>query len=189
MKRINKAIIVMSKIVEVFMWVGAALSAAVAVVLCMGKWEWMKYFTSVSPADTDLRLGSVSVHVQYFGQPNQSAFIFYFVVYSLTVVLAALIFRKLYLVFKTAEGETAMAKGNTPFQPENVRMIRQIGLLTIGIPVFHALVAVFSMIFFHGISVSYSVDFTYFFMGFIALSLSQYFAYGVELQNEVDGLV
>lgn len=190
MKRINKAIIVMSKIVEVFGWVGTTFSAAVVAVLCLNKWEWLKYLTSVTAEDTDLSLGGFSVHVQeIMGQPNREAFVFFFVVSGMTLILTAMIFRNIYLVFKTAEGETVFSKGSTPFQPKNVKMVRQVGFFTIGIPILHTVMAVISMLFFRNISASYSIDLHYFFMGFIALALSQYFAYGVELQNEVDGLV
>ena len=100
-----------------------------------------------------------------------------------------MIFRNVYLIFKTAEGETKFSQGKTPFQKDNIRMVREIGIFCIAIPVVELIVSVIARIVLPVGVVETSVEMTGVFMGLVVLCLSQFFAYGMELQEDVDGLV
>lgn len=94
----------------------------------------------------------------------------------------AMIFRNLYLIFKKSEN-------STPFQPDNVRMFREIGIFSISLP---TVGLVMSGII--GLAVGFdvahvSVSTNGFIMGIIVLCLTQFFAHGVELEKDVDGLL
>ena len=104
-------------------------------------------------------------------------------------ILMAMIFRNVYLIFKTAEGETKFSQGKTPFQKDNIRMVREIGIFCIAIPVVELIVSVIARIVLPVGVVETSVEMTGVFMGLVVLCLSQFFAYGMELQEDVDGLV
>lgn len=78
---------------------------------------------------------------------------------------------------------------STPFQPDNVRMFREIGIFSISLP---TVGLVMSGII--GLAVSFdvaqvSVSTNGFIMGIIVLCLTQFFAHGVELEKDVDGLL
>ncbi len=49
--------------------------------------------------------------------------------------LMGMVFRNIYLILRTAKGKTWFAKGDTPFQNDIVRMVREIGIFHIGVPV------------------------------------------------------
>ena len=94
----------------------------------------------------------------------------------------AMVFRNLYLIIKKSEG-------TTPFQKDNVRMLREIGIFTIAIPVIGFVMSVIARlaIGYEVAEISNSMD--GFIMGIIVLCLTQFFAHGVELENDVDGLL
>ena len=53
MKKLNRAVIIISKIVEVFMWVGCGLSVIIALLAAFNKPGLIRYFTDATPG-TDL---------------------------------------------------------------------------------------------------------------------------------------
>lgn len=78
---------------------------------------------------------------------------------------------------------------STPFQPDNVRMFREFGIFSISLP---TVGLVMSGII--GLAVGFdvaqvSVSTNGFIMGIIVLCLTQFFAHGVELEKDVDGLL
>ena len=93
------------------------------------------------------------------------------------------------LSFKTAEGKTRFSKGETPFQPDNVRMVREIGIFLIAIPAVQFIMSIVARIALGPDMVESSLGMSTVFMGLVVLALSQYFAYGMKLQNDVDGLL
>ena len=103
----------------------------------------------------------------------------------------AMICRNIYLIFKTANGETKFSQGKTPFQPDIVRMIREIGIFSIAIPIVEIIMSIVGSLVLGplGAEFDFSVNLVSVFFGLVVLCLSQFFAYGVQLQKETDGLV
>ncbi len=187
---INKAVIIISKIIEVFCWVGVALCAVLTVVTIVGHQELYAFLTSVDPSATTVSLqGLTLTSSAAFGGLTPGAFIIAWITSLLVLSLMAMIARNINLVFKTSAGETWFSQGNTPFQPDNVRMIREIGIFAIAIPVVEIAMSLVAAIVLGFDTVEINVDMTTIFFGLVALALSQYFSYGAQLETEVDGLV
>ena len=96
--------------------------------------------------------------------------------------LVAMIFRNLYLIIKKSEG-------TTPFQKDNVRMMREIGIFSIGIPVIGLIMNIIARLVLGPEAAEMSNSMEGFVMGIIVLCLTQFFAHGVELEKDVDGLL
>ena len=118
-----------------------------------------------------------------------AAFVVFFITMALTFALMAMCARNVHLIFKTAEGKTRFSKGETPFQPDNVRMVREIGIFLIAIPAVQFIMSIVARIALGPDMVESSLGMSTVFMGLVVLALSQYFAYGMKLQNDVDGLL
>lgn len=103
--------------------------------------------------------------------------------------LIAMVFRDIYLIGRLTLGQTVHAKGSTPFQPDNIRMIREIGIFAISVPVVQLLGSVvLRLVFGSDVDISGFVYMGLVF-GIAMLCLSQVFAYGTQLQRDTDGLI
>ena len=93
----------------------------------------------------------------------------------------AMLFRNIYLILRTAEGRTWFSKGDTPFQADITRMVREIGIFLLALA---ALELVFSLL------VPFlTFDLVYVVIGILMLCLSSIFRYGEDLQQDRDGLI
>ena len=190
MKKLNRAVIIISKIVEVFMWVGAGLSLIITLLSAAGKLNLIRFFTDATPGTELLNSGDFTLRaLNAEGQPVAAAFVLFFLTLVFTLALMAMIARNVHLIFKTAEGRTRFSKGETPFQPDIIRMVREIGIFTIAMPVVQFIMFIISRIALGPDMVESGLGMEKIFIGLVVLALSQYFAYGMQLQNEVDGLV
>lgn len=100
----------------------------------------------------------------------------------LILSLMAMIFRNLHLIIKKSEG-------TTPSQPDNVRMLREVGIFAISVPLVGYAMSIISRIVI-GVEVAeISVSYSGFVIGLVVLCMTQFFARGIELQNDVDGLL
>lgn len=100
-----------------------------------------------------------------------------------TMFCMGMIFRNVRLIFKSADVE-----GETLFNADVIRMVREIGFFCIAVPVigFVALAAGRLIL---GADLEASVQLHGFALGFVVLYLSQFFARGMELEREVEGLL
>ena len=123
--------------------------------------------------------------------------------------LMALIFHNIRRVFDVSSGVDWDSIGPTPFQPANVKLLRQVGCYAIAIPLMklfshwlaHLIhiseqVSEFNIITFFTTTIMYpykvpvpNIRLEEIFMGVAIFCLAQIFAYGVELQSDVDGLL
>ncbi len=177
MKKLNKAVTVLAKIFEVCFWVATALMAAVFLtgIIAPDKLRFL--------ADTgDFTLRGFSIAVTDVSQETiLKAITMIGLAGVLIFPLNAMIFRNIYLIFKASENKT-------PFQPGNVRMVREIGIFSIAGPVVELIVSSVAQLFM-GMTLEISVAIDGIFFGLVVLCLSQFFAYGMSLQEEVDGLL
>ena len=187
MKKLNKAIIIISKIIEVTYFVGAALLAGLMVMGIGGMTDRYGLLSDITGNETVLDLQGFSLSVSKAGTMPSGAFILFFITGIIVFLLTAMIFRNIYLSFKTAEGKTKFSQGETPFQKDIVRMVREIGIFSISIPVVELIMSVIAGFMFT--RVESSVDLTGVVFGLIVLSLSQFFAYGQQLEEDTEGLV
>ena len=96
--------------------------------------------------------------------------------------LMAMIFRNLYLIIKRSESSTV-------FQADNIRMLREIGIFAISIPLAGLALSIVCRLILGTDTVETSVRLYGFSMGLVILCLTQFFARGVELEQDVEGLV
>ncbi len=179
-----------SKIAEVFGWIGAALSMVGIVLSAAGKLSYLRFITDLKPeSGSAVSIGGFSLEFPEAEAAIIPTCVIIFTTVFLICVLAAMVMRNICLIFKTTEGKTKFSKGSTPFQPDNIRMVREIGIFMIAMPVVELILAIIARIVIPGGEVEMSVNLVQVIMGMVVLALSQYFAYGMELQNEVDGLV
>ena len=101
---------------------------------------------------------------------------------ALILGTTALVFRKLHQVIRNA-GES------TPFREDNLRLLRQIGWLSILIPVIGLVMSIVCRLAVGVESAETSVNLFGLSMGILVLCLTQFFAHGVELERDVEGLL
>lgn len=106
-----------------------------------------------------------------------------------TMPCMAMIFRNIYLIIKTSEGKTWFSKGKTPFQKDIVRMVREIGIFSIMIPVIGFIMSLIARLLIGVDSCETSVQIVGVAMGIAMICFSEIFAYGIKLEEEVEGLV
>ena len=185
MKRMNKLGMVITKITEVFHWVGATLMAA-ATVCAKAAPEWVKLFVSVDAKDccgADLNVYGFEVNAPVTdGNMDMTAFLLFGIVATLILAVMAMIFRNLHLIFKKSEN-------TTPFQKDNIRMMREIGIFAIAVPVIGLVMSVLVRMVIGVETAEINVDMAGVFMGIIVLCLTQFFVHGAELEKDVDGLL
>ena len=107
--------------------------------------------------------------------------------WSKTMLIMAMIFSNIHLIVKTAEGDTWFSTGATPFQPDNVRMVREIGIFLIMIYVVGLIIEAGAYIACQDVEGSTTMMPLAF--GIIVICLSKMFEYGQKLQETEDGLI
>ncbi|WP_296662215.1 hypothetical protein [Treponema sp. UBA753] len=106
-----------------------------------------------------------------------------------TMLCMAMIFRNIYLIIKTCEGRTWFTKGKTPFQKDVVRMVREIGIFSIMIPMTGLVLSLIARISLGSDFCETSVQIVGIAMGIAMICFSRIFAYGIKLEEEVEGLI
>lgn len=106
-----------------------------------------------------------------------------------TMLCMAMIFRNIYLIIKTCEGRTWFSKGKTPFQKDVVRMVREIGIFSIMIPMTGLVLSLIARISLGSDFCETSVQIVGIAMGIAMICFSRIFAYGIKLEEEVEGLI
>lgn len=184
--KISKLAIIVTKIIEVFHWVGVALMAA-AVVCSAAAPEWIGYFVGFDAKEccgADLSVYGFEINAAVVnGSVDMTTFMLFGIGAVILLALMAMIFRNLHLIFKNAEK-------TTPFHKDNIRMLREIGFFAIAIPVVGLVMSIIVR-FVVGVDAvaETSVDQSGLIMGIIVLCLTRFFVHGAELEQDVDGLV
>ena len=176
---------IVTKIVEVFQWVGSGLMLA-ATVCALVNPDWVGYIIGYDAKEccgADLSVYGFEIQAAVTnGQIDMTALFLFGIGATLILALMAMIFRNLHLIIKKSEG-------TTPFQPDNVRMFREIGIYSIAVPVVGFVMSVIARIFI-GVEVAEIANsFEGFVIGIVVLCITQFFAHGIELEKDVDGLL
>lgn len=101
--------------------------------------------------------------------------------------LMAMTYRDAFLILKTCQGQTSFSEGSTPFQKPVVRMVREIGIFLIAIPVTQLVFCTIAPLVIK--DVQCDVTWTSAVLGLLMICLSQCFDKGVELEKESEGLI
>lgn len=185
-KKVQKVLMVIAKVLEVFHLLGAVGMVVLLVLGASGSELLQKLFDQSSNGFmtfNSLELGLYDAA----GNLMPSAVVVGAISGLFACLLGFMVFRNLYLILKTTMGKTKFSKGETPFQKDNVRMVREIGYFCIAMPLVNLLICVIAGIVTKNLEMS--VNFSSVLMGIVALSLSQYFSYGEKLESEVEGMI
>lgn len=189
MKGFSKAVMILAKIGEVCHWVGTGIMA-VLLVCCLFFKEQAPRMIAGDPTGEDVLYGFHFTLVGVDGVGlSLPALTVFAVAGVILLALMAMVFRNIYLIIKTSRGETKFSKGATPFQPDNIRMLKEIGIFSIAVPVVGVIMSIVGRLVVGPEFAETSVDLSGLIMGLIILWLTQVFAYGAELQAESDGLI
>ena len=184
MKGLNKCVKIITKILEVFHWVGAGLMVGVAVCSAVAP-QWLGRFMDVDGLEAE---GEISVYgfeatvANAAGEINTTTLLLFAIGAVILFCLVAMISRNVYLMVKRSETES-------PFNKDNVRMLKEIGIFSIAIPVVGLIMSIIIRLVVGVDAVELSVNMYGLVMGLIVLCLTQFFAYGEELEKDVDGLL
>jgi len=185
MKGINKLGKIITKILEVFHWVGAALLLA-ATICSLAAPNWVKYFVGFDAKEccgANLEVYGFEVNAPVVnGNTDMTSFMLFGIGGIIILAVMAMVFRNLHLIFKKSEN-------GTPFQKDNIRMMKEIGIFSIAVPVIGFIMSIIVRLVTGVETAEISIDMGGIFMGIIVLCLTQYFVHGADLEKDVDGLL
>lgn len=183
MKNVMKATKIVAKILEVIHWVAAGVMALTAVCSFAAP-QWL---TFVLDPGAD-RPGVVNVYgfettiTDAAGNLSMTALLLTAIGAVLIYCCMAMIFRNIFLIIRRSET-------GSPFQKDNIRMVREIGIFSIAIPVVGLIFSVITRLVMGSHDIEMMVKLDGLVTGIIVLSLTQFFAYGAQLEKEMDGLL
>ena len=191
MKCLNKVTMIGAKILEILHWFTTAIMLVIAAGCLFMRERLADLLTAgvVSQGTELTSYGFEITAVQADGTLDMTAVLFFAVTAVICLSLMAMVYRNVYLIVRTAAGTTSFAREATPFQKDTIRMVREIGIFLISQSAVCLVMSIIARLFI-GVEVAeLSVNLDSLLMGVVALSLSQIFAYGTQLQEDVDGLL
>ena len=184
MKKLNKIVKVIAKILEVVHWVAAGLMAATAICSVAAP-QWLGHFININDLGTGDELSVYGFEVALgnaVGEVNTATLLLFAIGSVIIFSLVAMIFRNIYLIIKKSESES-------PFNKDNIRMLKEIGIFSIAIPVIGLIMSTIIRLVVGVDAVEISVKMDGFVMGIIVICLTQFFVYAADLEKDVDGLL
>ena len=186
MKNVNKIGKTVTKILEIFHWVAALLMVA-ATVCSAAAPSWINRFVDFDAKEccgANLTVYGFEVNAPVTnGNTDMKSFLLFGIGATLILAVMAMVFRNLHLIFKKSENAS-------PFQKDNVRMMKEIGVFSIAVPVIGFIMStVIRLAMGADAAAEVGVDLSGIFMGIIVLCLTRYFVHGAQLEEDVDGLV
>lgn len=176
---------IVTKIAEVFHWVGVALMLA-ATVCSLAAPSFINLFVGYEAKEccgAELAVYGFEINAPVTnGQADMTAVFLFGISAVLILSLMAMIYRNLNLIIKRSEGAT-------PFQSDNVRMLREIGIFAISVPIVGFIMSIVSRIVLGVEVAAISNNYSGLVIGLVVLCITQFFAQGLELENDVDGLL
>ena len=183
---LTKFATVLSKIVEVAYAIGALALAAALVLLIVYPSAKLPLF---APGEEFTIRGFTLVCGSPDGSVDRTAFGLVLLDGALTMILMWWVFRNAYLILRTTQGLTKFSKGATPFQKDNVRMLREIGIAFFAMTAVRFLISAVAVAVIGPARAEVSMELGEAIIGILMLCLSQCFDQGVQMQQDVDGLV
>lgn len=190
-KKLNLLALIVSKFLEILHWLAAALMLCL-LALCLAAPNWLSDLLAQGAQRFGRELTTYGFTLTVAGADGSVnlAAVALFTVGAISILsLMAMVFRNVYLIFRTAKGKTWFAKGDTPFQKDIVRMVREIGIFYLAVPIVSLLMSVVAVLVLGADAAEPSVNFEGVVTGILLLCLSQVFAYGAQLERDVDGLL
>lgn len=183
---VTRAATILSKIVEVAYAIGATGLIALLIGFVMRPGAKMP---ALAPGEEITIRGFSLVCGNPDGFADRTAFGLVLLDGALSMILMWWIFRNAYLILRTTQGLTKFSRGATPFQKDNVRMLREIGIAFFAMPVVRLIISLIAVAVMGPDRAEVSMELGEAIVGILMLCLSQCFAQGVQMQQDVDGLV
>ncbi len=183
MSKISKVTLTFSRILEFLHWLGAAAMAAVVVISIVAK-DWLAGVLQPVALNSGAELSTYGFEVAVTdagGMVRNSAVLMFAIGAMILLILMAMIFRNMVQIVRHSEE-------SSPFCPDNIRLLREIGIFSIANPIVGLFMSVLIRIVL-GSEVETTGSICGLVVGAIALCLTQYFAQAAKLQREVDGLL
>lgn len=179
---------ILARILEICHWVGAGIMA-VLFICCLFFKDLAAGMIAGDFTGEDVIYGFRFTLTNAAGELSVPALAVFAFAGILLFGLMAMVFRIVYLIVKTTEGETWFSAGASPFQPDVIRMLREIGFFSIAVPVVGIVMSIVGRLVVGPEFAETSVDFGGIFMGLLVLWLTQAFTYGAELERDAEGLI
>jgi len=175
----------MMKIFEIAHWIAAALMAT-ATVCSLAFPARLPYFVGIEGKEccgAELSVYGFEVNAAFTeGEVDKVTFFLFGIGAVLLLSLVALISGNLWRVLRSAER-------TTPFTKKNLRRLKEIGVMFILMPLVSLVMSTVIRLVIGGEAAEIRSSFDGFVVGIIVLSLTHFFARGVELEDDVDGLL
>lgn len=196
MKNTGKIGMILAKLTEIGFWI-ATVCMGVVFVLCLVKPAGFVEFTSreLAMGETSIEAMGLSISNIPVSEGSVAKVLLGFcpaaaILFSLT----AMIFRNLYLIMKNlrADQKEDFSEENSPFQPDIIRMVREIGIFALSIPVVELIANEILFLVFRQMHMEVEMgglNLSMVAFGMVVLYLSSIFSYGAKLQQDTEGLV
>ena len=181
MKALSKATRIIARILEIGHIVGVCIMA-VMLICCIFAPGAAEKMIAGDPGGEDAIYGFHFTLTSASGAVDRASMAVFAVAGIILLGLMALVFRNVYRIIKTSEG-------GTPFRPDVIRWLRQIGFFAIAVPVVGIIMSVVGRLVVGPDFAETSVDFGGVFMGLLVLWLTQAFTRGAELEQDAEGLI
>ena len=169
---------VIAKIFEILLWIGDALMI-IACIATLAAGEYIENLLKAGIDDGSLTVTGFDINVIAIdGSFSTIAILFAFIAGIFGMGFGAMICRNINQIFKA----------EMPFCSNNIRRVREIGIFAISIPLAQIILSIIIGLIGSN-TLEVSVDATTIFFGLVVLCLSQFFCYGTNLENDVDGLL
>lgn len=184
-KWFDRAALVGARILEILHWMAAALMVVLLIVtfaqrdmiaslLAQGAAE---YGPELSVYGFRMELTALGV-----GVPSLAAFRVFLVCAAVTLSLMAMVFRNVYQILRNT-------RVGTPFSPDNIRLLREIGIFCLSQPLAGLVTTTIVPLFAGRDTVEAGINIDSFIIGVLALCLTRVFARGMELERDTEGLL
>lgn len=187
MKKLNTLALAVSKVLEILHWIAAA-SMAVLLVCVFAIRDRVAALLAEGVASQGTSLETYGFELEVAGTNgdiNMTGLMIFAVAAIVILSLMAMVFRNVYLILRAYQ----KSHWRAPFQPDIIRMLREIGIFSISVPIIGFVFGIAARLLLGPDSTEAYLNVDGFVMGLLVLCLTQVFTYGAELQKDVDGLV
>lgn len=186
----SKVVSVISKFLEIACFVTALLYATFFVLnFALPSFTDKIVIFFASETGGELNVNGFDIRALKDGVITRSAVTAFSLAGLFSMLCKTMIFRNLYLIIKTSAGKTWFSKGETPFQKDISRMVKEIGIFYIMIPILETIISAIFRPIIGMETAEISVRMEGILTGLIIIVLSSIFVYGEKLENEMEGLV
>ncbi len=180
---------VLTRFFSIAYFIGAVCMAAALVLVLLNPLAPGEFMQNTQPMEELSSRGFSIIIADSQGSLLPGALPVFFIEAALSLGLMGWVFRNVNLILRTSQGLTRFSQGKTPFQNDNVRMLREIGLFFIGITVVQIALCGIAVLVLGPENAEVSAGASDLITGILMLCLSQCFARGEKIQQDVDGLV